>query len=341
MAKPSSGADTDAQALRLRAESQASSVAPGAALSEAQARRLVHELQVHQIELELQNEALRQSQLETKGALERVSRLKDELLVSRDLAVAASRAKSAFLAHMSHELRTPLNGAMGMTHLALLRATDPKQIDWLQKSLLSANHLLAIINDILDISKIEAGKLILTHKPFTLADLLKDLSSIEAAKAAGKGLSLDLEVPPELAGRTLWGDSMRLMQVLLNLTSNALKFTDVGGVRVRVDVILESLAELELRFEVADTGMGIAEADQLRLFQAFEQIDDSITRRTGGTGLGLAISMRLSQLMGGRIGVVSAPGQGSKFWFTAQVGSHEPGQCGQMPLSVHTDVNAF
>jgi signal transduction histidine kinase len=311
-------------ALRQRAESLLTARSPSPVRSEAETLRLLHELQVHQVELELQNEALRQSELETKDALARLEKLKNDLVVSRDLAVAANRAKSAFLSHMSHELRTPLSGAIGMTQLALKRATDPKQIGWLQKSLQAADHLLLVINDILDISKIEADKVELEHNRFTLARLFEDLSSMTASRAAEKGLTLRFDAPSALANQPLWGDAMRLTQVLLNLVSNAVKFTESGIVQARVEVSEETPDELLLRFEVVDTGIGIAQEDQVRLFGAFEQVDDSISRRFGGTGLGLAISKRLVELMGGHIGVLSGRGHGSTFWFTARVGRQTP-----------------
>lgn len=241
------------------------------------------------------------------------------LVEARIAAEAANRAKSVFLANMSHELRTPMNAIMGMTALALHRASDPKQVDQLTKVAQASQHLLAVINDILDISKIEADRLTLEQVPFKLGSVMEDLLSLLSPKAAEKRLRLEVELEPALATRSLKGDPLRLGQILLNLAGNALKFTAMGAVTVRVRVLREDKEGVELRFEVQDTGIGIAPEDQKRLFSPFEQADGSMTRKYGGTGLGLAISKKLVQLMGGRIGVDSELGTGSVFWFTVNV----------------------
>jgi signal transduction histidine kinase/CheY-like chemotaxis protein len=246
------------------------------------------------------------------------------LSIAKEAAESASRAKSAFLANMSHELRTPMNGIMGMTDLALRRATDPKQIDQLQKVRQASQHLLAVINDILDISKIEADRLTLETVDFTLADVLDSLTALISPTAAAKGLSLDLDIATPLAERRFKGDPVRLGQVLLNLASNAVKFTHRGGVTVRVQAPEGENHKVLVRFEVLDTGIGIPAEDQKRLFLAFEQSDNSTTRKYGGTGLGLTISKRLTQLMGGRIGVDSVPGAGSVFWFAVPLVMADP-----------------
>ncbi|MBL8452629.1 MAG: response regulator [Zoogloea sp.] len=246
------------------------------------------------------------------------------LSIAKEVAESASRAKSAFLANMSHELRTPMNGIMGMTDLALRRATDPKQVQQLQMARQASRHLLTVINDILDISKIEAERLTLERVDFTLAEVLDSLTALIAPTAAAKGLSVEVDIAAALAGRRLNGDPVRLGQILLNLVSNAVKFTHRGGVTVRVLTPEGEGGSPLVRFEVRDTGIGIPAEDQKRLFLAFEQSDNSTTRKYGGTGLGLTISKRLTQLMGGSIGVDSVPGAGSVFWFAVPLAAADP-----------------
>jgi signal transduction histidine kinase/CheY-like chemotaxis protein/ABC-type amino acid transport substrate-binding protein len=238
---------------------------------------------------------------------------------ARDQAEAASRAKSTFLANMSHELRTPMNAIMGMTSLALRHAEDPKLRDQLQKIDAASTHLLHVINDILDISKIEAERLTLEHADFRLGEVLENLMSLIGHKASEKGLALHVDLPADLPARMLNGDPLRLEQILLNLAGNALKFTPSGAITLRARVVADNADDLLLRWEVQDTGIGISVADQQRLFTAFEQADGSLTRKYGGTGLGLAISKRLARMMGGEIGVASEPGRGSTFWFTVRL----------------------
>ena len=241
------------------------------------------------------------------------------LSIAKEAAETANRAKSSFLANMSHELRTPMNAIMGMTDLALRRASDAKQIDQLHKVSNASHHLLSVINNILDISKIEAERLTLEQIDFRLGGVLENLSSLLSQKASGKGLRLLIDIAPELANRSLCGDPLRLGQILLNLTGNALKFTTQGSVSIRVQISEERPADLLLRFDVSDTGIGISPEDQKRLFTAFEQANGSTTRQYGGTGLGLAICKRLAQMMGGSIGIESDPGVGSNFWFTVRL----------------------
>ena len=241
------------------------------------------------------------------------------LSIAKEAAEAASRAKSTFLANMSHELRTPMNAIIGMTDIVLRRATDPKQIDQLGKVKNASNHLLNVINDILDISKIEAERLTLEQASFKLGMVVENLMSMVGPAAAGKNLQMRLELPAEVAGMTLRGDPMRLGQVMLNLTGNAVKFTERGSITLRVWIVEESAKDVQLRFEVEDTGIGISSEDQKRLFTAFEQADGSMTRKHGGTGLGLVISRRLARLMGGDVGVNSQTGVGSTFWLSVRV----------------------
>ena len=246
-----------------------------------------------------------------------------ELSVARQKAESASRAKSVFLANMSHELRTPLNGIMGMTALARRRAVDARQSEQLDKVERASSHLLGLINDILDIARIEADRLQLACTHFVLGSVLDSVTRLLAQKARNKGLTLRTDLPDALAGLALQGDPARLRQILVNLTDNAVKFTEAGDVTVRVRQLEDTQDGVPLRFEVQDTGIGIAPEDQPRLFTAFEQADDSTTRKYGGTGLGLAISQRLVALKGGEIGVASTPGVGSTFWFTVRIARGE------------------
>jgi hypothetical protein len=241
------------------------------------------------------------------------------LSIAKELAEAANRAKSTFLANMSHELRTPLNGVLGMITLARRRMVDPKGLDQIDKATDAAKRLLAIINDILDLTKIEAERLNLEAADFKLGTVLDDMVDLVGESARRKGLELRVEASQATRNMSLCGDSLRLGQILLNLAGNAVKFTEHGDIVLRVVARQETAAGIPLRFEVEDRGIGIAGEDQARLFSAFEQADGSTTRRFGGTGLGLAISKRLAQMMGGEIGVDSTPGQGSTFWFTVRL----------------------
>jgi len=240
-----------------------------------------------------------------------------ELTVAKTLAESASRAKSAFLANMSHEIRTPMNAILGLTHLLQRDGATPTQVDRLDKVDNAAHHLLSIINDILDLSKIEAGRFSLEQTDFALDALLDHVRSLIAESARGKGLAIIVDsknVP-------LWlqGDPTRLRQALLNYASNAVKFTDEGSIILRTRLLGEQEGRLLLRFEVQDTGIGIAPETAAKLFAAFEQADASTTRQYGGTGLGLAITRHLAKLMEGEAGVESKLGLGSTFWFTARL----------------------
>ncbi len=255
--------------------------------------------------------ALKQAQAE-------LQRVNGELARSRDEAEAASRAKSAFLANMSHEIRTPMNAIIGLTHLMARDTRDSLQADRLSKVDRAAQHLMEVINNILDLSKIEAGKMTLDDAEFALDTLLARCFEMVSERAREKGLELVLDTD-HLPAR-LRGDATRLSQALINLLVNAVKFTESGWVRLRAEVLREQGVRLEVRFEVQDTGEGIAPELQARLFHAFEQADNSMTRRHGGSGLGLALTRHLARLMGGETGLASTPGEGSRFWFTAWLG---------------------
>ncbi len=229
----------------------------------------------------------------------------------------ASLAKSKFLAHMSHEIRTPLNGIIGMLHLLRRSGLDERQCGYLGKIERSAQHLLALVNDILDLSKIDAGKMLLELLPVNVPLVVANVCSIIGESARERGLTVVTDLAPLPAG--LLGDATRLTQVLLNYASNAVKFTEHGQITIRTRLGAADAEGVEIRFEVEDTGPGV-EAEVLeRLFQAFEQADSSTTRLYKGTGLGLAINRQLARLMGGDAGAVSTPGQGSCFWFTVRL----------------------
>jgi len=259
--------------------------------------------------------------LGTVGVIRDVSErlvLIEALAAAKETAESANRAKSAFLANMSHEIRTPMNAIIGMGHLLRNSGLTPAQTEKLDAIVRAARHLLGLINDILDMAKIEAGKLVLQRTEFCVGELLDQACALVEGQARAKGLGLQTScsgVPSRLLG-----DPTRLLQGLVNFAGNAVKFTERGRISLRSRLVGEYDDQVLIRFEVEDTGIGVGVAEQDRIFGAFDQVDATTTRKYGGTGLGLAITKRLAGLMGGDVGVESTPGKGSTFWFSARLG---------------------
>ncbi len=263
----------------------------------------VTELKQAQIKLETLNEELRKRTLEAESA---------------------NRAKSEFLANMSHEIRTPMNAILGLTRIVLDTELTSRQADYLRKVHGSSQALMVILNDILDYSKIEAGRLEIENLPICVADILDDTAELFSARLEEKGLAMLLDIDPHLP-EVVMGDPLRISQVLNNLVGNAVKFTETGEIHIKVETAAEDSRSITLRFAVRDTGIGLSKAQSDRLFQAFTQADGTISRKYGGTGLGLTISQRLVRLMGGDINVSSIEGAGATFTFAIQVQKAPPG----------------
>ncbi len=241
------------------------------------------------------------------------------LLAAKEQAEAANLSKSTFLANMSHEIRTPMNAILGMSHLLQRELNQPDQLDKLDKITYASKHLLSLINDILDLSKIEAERLQIEETPINVAALLDHAYSMMAERARGKGLRFSKELDDALAAMPLLGDPLRIGQILINYLGNAIKFTDAGEISLKACLLTQSAEHIEVRFEVRDTGIGLDDEQQARVFEAFEQGQSSTTRKYGGTGLGLTISRHLANMMGGTVGVTSIKGSGSTFWFTVKL----------------------
>jgi len=246
-------------------------------------------------------------------------RMFNEVSEARAAAEAANQHKSDFLANMSHEIRTPMNAIIGMSYLAAGTPLSLQQRDYVQKIQQSGQHLLGIINDVLDFSKVEAGMMQIEAGELVLEGLMEDVATLIAEKAAQKQLEVVIDVAPDVP-QALVGDALRLRQILINFASNAVKFTDAGEIAIAVRVAQRDAHAVLLNFSVRDSGIGLTQEQMGRLFQSFQQADASTTRKYGGTGLGLAISKQLAELMGGEVGVQSEPGKGSTFWFSARLG---------------------
>ncbi|KID00728.1 two-component sensor histidine kinase BarA [Hafnia alvei] len=272
-----------------------------------------------------------QATSDLRETLEQMEIQNVELDLAKKRAQEAARIKSEFLANMSHELRTPLNGVIGFTRQVLKTPLNATQSDYLQTIERSANNLLTIINDVLDFSKLEAGKLVLEHIPFLLRETIDEVTVLLAPSAHEKGIELTLNIRNDVPEHVI-GDPMRIQQVLTNLLGNAIKFTEKGNIDIRIELRSSTPHQVELEVLVHDTGIGISERQQSQLFQAFRQADASISRRHGGTGLGLVITQKLVNEMGGDISFHSQPNKGSTFWFHIQLELNHNAPASHFPM---------